>query len=246
MIYKKDWKACISGVAASAVVILLLLGYSGLNKKNAGFNGISRVSNNNEMAVIVSAGIYVDGNDPEISAAIKSNLELNKLCTTQKKPGINIMKTYDPDRVHRFILNCIKNQPSAYAWHICSKLTDLEHENIFTNYAEHKTNFLAFRIENVEYLVFCVTFNLLYLFSGLDLVLIITSWIRSKQAPWLRIVLWMLITGQLAVAILGGYSEYQRLILAAIPALLIVLFSYVGRICFAIDRDKLTSDKLNM
>jgi len=246
LIYKKDWKECLSGLAASAVVILLLLGYSGLNKKNTGFNGISRVSNNNEMAVIVSAGIYMDGNDSEISAAIKSNLELNKICGNPKKSGINIMKTYDSDRIHRFIMNCIKNQPTAYAWHICSKLTDLEHENIFTNYAEHKTNFLAFRIENVEYLVFCVTFNILYLFLGLDLVLIIARWVRSKQAPWFRIILWLLITGQLAVAILGGYSEYQRLILAAIPALLILLFSYVDRICFAIDWDKLTSDKLKM
>jgi hypothetical protein len=38
----------------------------------------------------------------------------------------------------------------------------------------------------------------------------------------------MIITGQLAVAIAGGYSEYQRLILAAIPALANVsVFFYV-------------------
>ncbi|MGF7038984.1 hypothetical protein [Mucilaginibacter lappiensis] len=239
MIFKKDWKMCLSGLAASVVVILLISGYSHLNKKNVGFNGISQVSNNNQMAVIVNASIYMNGNDPEISAAIKSNINLQQKSAGQRVSGINIMAKYEPERVHSFIINCIKNQPVVYAQYIGGKLLDLQAANIFTNYAEHKLTVLAFRVENIEYLVFCITFNLLYFFIILDLVLIITGWIKRKMVPWFKIVLWLLITGQIAVAIIGGYSEYQRLILAAMPALIILVFSYIDKICFAIDGDKL-------
>jgi hypothetical protein len=119
------------------------------------------------------------------------------------------------------------------------KLLDLQAANIFTNYAEHKLTVLAFRVENIEYLVFCITFNILYFFIMLDLVLIIAGWIKRKMVPWFKIVLWLLIAGQIAVAVIGGYSEYQRLILATMPALIILVFSYIDKICFAIDSDKL-------
>jgi hypothetical protein len=239
IVIKTDRKTCMSGLAASVVVILLITGYSGLNKKNVGFNGISLISNANEMAVIEQAGIYLYGNDPEISAAIKSNLDVRKENSSHKRPGINIMKRYAPGRIHRFIVSCIKNQPVAYALHIGGKLIDLQGANIFTNYASHKATFFAFRVNNVEYLVFCITFNILYIFIVLSGVSIISGWIRSKQLPWFKMVLWLLITGQLAIALIAGYSEYQRLFLAAIPALIILVFTYIDQLSFAIDRDKL-------
>lgn len=239
LIFRKDWKMCLSGLAASGVVILLITGYCNLNKKNVGYNGISVVSNNNEMAVIVNANIYMYGDDVEISAAIKNNLKLQQEHTGKASSGENVMVSFEPDRVHKFIMNCIKNQPSSYAFYIGGKLIDLQTTNIFTNYAGHKLSYLAFRINNIEYLVFCVTFNILYFLIVTDLVLIVAGWIRKKQVPWFKIVLWMLIVAQLAVAVMGGYSEYQRLILPAIPGLIILLFSYIDKLCFAIDKDKL-------
>ena len=239
MISKRDRKICLSGLAASVVVVLLIAGYSNLNEKNNGFNGISVVSNHNEMAVIAEAGIYMNGNDPEISESVKDNLILQ-----QKGPGnavgpIDINARFGPDRVHKFIVNCIKNQPLAYAWHIASRLNDLQTTNIFTDYATHKLGFLAFRIENIEYLAFCVTFNFLYFLIVFDLIVIISTRIRRKLTPWFKIVLWLLIVFQIAVAIMGGYNEYQRLILPAMPALIILLFSYIDWICFATNINKL-------
>ncbi len=240
-ISKRDRKICLSGLAASVVVILLIAGYSNLNETNNGFNGISVVSNHNEMAVIVEAGIYMNGDDPEISETIKGNLKLQ-----QKGPGnavqtIDINPRFGPDRVHKFIVNCIKNQPIAYMWHIASKLNDLQTSNIFTNYATHKPGILAFRVENIEYLVFCVTFNILYFLIVFDLIVIISMRIRRRLTPWFKIVLWLLIVFPLAVAIMGGYNEYQRLILPAMPALIILLFSYIDWICFATNINKLRS-----
>jgi hypothetical protein len=230
IIQKKERRTSISGLGALILTILLLAGYSGLNQRNFGFNGISVVSNNNEMAIMINTGMYMNGNDPEISAAIKNNQVQVQKKPIQQDSLINIMVKYDPERVHRFLVNCIKNQPVAYLKHIYGTLNNLQTENIFTNYALHKHNTLAFSTEKIEYAVFRVNFRALYLFLGLDFILIAVQWIRSKKLPWFRVILWLLITGQIAVAILGGYSEYQRLILAAIPGLVILLFSYIDRL----------------
>jgi 4-amino-4-deoxy-L-arabinose transferase-like glycosyltransferase len=239
ILFRKDWRMCLSGLAASAVVMLLISGYSNLNKKNAGFNGISVVSNNNEMAVVVNANLYMYGNDAEITAAIDSNKKMYQQSGGKPFAGIDIMTRFAPDRVHKFIVNCIKSQPSAYALYIGGKLLDLQTTNIFTNYARHKVSYLAFRINNLEYLIFCVTFNMLYFLIVFDLIMIVVGWVKKKQAPWFKIILWMLIVAQVAVAILGGYDEYQRLILPVMPGLIILLFSYIDKKCFAIDKNKL-------
>lgn len=241
LFFRKDWKMCLSGLTASVVVILLIMGYSHLNKKNHNFNGISVVSNNNEMAVIVIANIYQYGNDPEITAAIKANLDLQQKNTGKPSKGENVMLKFEPDRIHHFIMSCIKNQPVAFALAIGGKLIDLQTLNIFTNYADHKLCFLAFRMNNIEYMLFCVTFNILYIFIVVTLVMIITGWLKKKQIPWFGLLLWLLIFAQVAVAIIAGYSEYPRLILPAMPALIILLFSYIDKISFAIDRNKLKS-----
>jgi len=239
LFFRKDWKMCLSGLAASAIVMLLITGYAHLNKKNHNFNGISVVSNNNEMTVIVAANIYQYGNDPEITEAIKANLDLQQKTTGKPPRGESLMLKFEPDRVHQFITTCIKSQPTAFALAIGGKLIDLQSLNIFTNYAGHKLSYLAFRMNNIEYMLFCVTFNILYIFIVVTLLMIITGWFKSKQIPWFNLLLWSLIFAQVAVAIIGGYSEYPRLILPAMPALVILLFSYIDKICFAMDSDKL-------
>jgi hypothetical protein len=48
-------------------------------------------------------------------------------------------------------------------------------------------------------------------------------------------MLWLLVAGQILVALTAGNSEYQRLILSAMPGLIILLFVYIDQVCFAID-----------
>jgi hypothetical protein len=183
LMVKAERKFCLWGLGSLAAVLLLIIGYGQLNKKGSGFNGISIISINNQMAVIINAGIYNDGNDAPISAAIAHNLKLPLDSTGKRVPGINIMKIYPPQRVCHFIVTCIKNRPGAYLLNIYSTMAKLRGQNIFTNYALHKVNRLAFWVEDVEYMLFCVTHNILYLFLLLVLVLIITQWIKRRQIP---------------------------------------------------------------
>ena len=224
MMIKPERKTCLAGLCTSAMVITLLLGYSYLNQKNFGFNGISVVTNNNQMTVVIRSGLYNNGNDPEISNAIKNNFRQLHKKVVPKDSLINITQKFDHERVHKFLVNCVMNQKDAYARHIYGVITSLENENIFTDYATHKSTPLAYKIDAVEYSVFRINFIFLYLFLGICLLLLIVKWIKAKQPPWFILVLWLISIAQIAVAVIGGYDEYQRLIIAAIPALIILLF----------------------
>jgi len=224
IVIRSERKACIAGLSASAMVIILLIGYAYLNQRNFGFNGISVVTNNNQMAVITKAGLYNNGNDPEISNAIKNNFRQLHKKIVPKDSLINVMVKFDHERIHKFLLNCMLNQKGAYAAHIYGVVTSLQNENIFTDYAIHKSTTLAYKVDDIEYSVFRINFMFLYLFLGLCLALVIVKWLKTKQLPWFILFLWLISIAQIAVAIIGGYDEYQRLIVAAIPALIILLF----------------------
>jgi hypothetical protein len=236
LVCPKEWKMCLSGLAGAGFTILLIFAYSNLNEKNVGFNGISVVSNNNEIDLINRAGIYNNGNDPEVSAAIQSNIQLKKANPGKVVYGINIMKRFSPDRMHKFIITCIKNEPIKYLHYIGVKLYTLRGENIFTQYANRKPLDVAYKIGYLQYKLFFVRFFLLYIFITLDFIVIIVLWIRRRAVPWLKMLLWLSIAGQIVVSIMGGYVDYQRLILPAIPALTIVLFLYIDKLGFAISR----------
>jgi hypothetical protein len=235
IVCKKEWKMCLSGLTGAGFVILLILGYSNLNEKNTGFNGISVVSNNNEIAVITKAGIYNNGDDPEISAAIQSNIQLIKANPGKMVYGINIMKRFNPDRMHKFIMSCIKNRPFEYMHYIGLKLYTLRGDRIFTDYANRKPGVLANKVGYIQYNMFFVKFFPLYIFITIDFILIIALWIKQRYVPWFKMFLWLFIAGQVAVSIMGGYIDYQRLILPAIPAITILLFFYIDKLSFVID-----------
>ena len=69
---KTERKLCIYGLSASAICILLIMGYSRLNYNENKIKGISAVSTVNLLDIIVNENMYMDGNDPEITATIKN------------------------------------------------------------------------------------------------------------------------------------------------------------------------------
>jgi hypothetical protein len=238
---RAERKVCLAGFGALVMAIILLVGYSYLNQRNFGFNGISVVTNNNQMTVMIRTGLCENGNDPQISNAIKNNFRQLHKKVVPKDSLINIMEKFDHERVHKFLLNCMVNQKGAYAAHIFGVTVSLQNENIFTNYATHKSTILAHKVDAIEYSVFHINFIFLYVFLSLCLVLLAVKWLKTKLVPWLNLFLWLIAIAQIAVAIIGGYDEYQRLIVAAIPALAILLFFCMDELCIVLKRS--TPDK---
>ena len=236
---KQERKMCLSGLVACAMVILLILGYCNLNKRNIGFNGISTVTNVNQLDILIYADMYQNGNDAELTEAIKDNLKQPQTLGGHWNLLINITTEYKPNRIAKFVSTCIKNQPGVYISHIYHTATGLETENIFTNYATHKHGAVVSLVQGIEKFVFYFTFNLLYLFLGASAILIFVEYIKRRVISWLKVILWLIIVAQIAVAIIGAQAEYQRLTITIIPCLIILLFSYIDRIYYSIDRQKI-------
>jgi hypothetical protein len=169
----------------------------------------------------------MDGNDPEISAAIKEKISLD---------------TFPEERISAFIKRCIINRPFAYLHNRMELMYDLRNTNIFVNYAHERTAFRG-KIAGLLSDFFFIPFSTLYLLLVFDFIFFMRYWIRSKEPPWIKIVLWSLITGQFAVSVFGARSEYQRLFIIAIPYVILLIFSYIDLLSFAIDKDKMIKYK---
>ncbi len=237
--YKKERKICLFGLATSILVILLIHGYSSLNKKENGFYGISTVTNINQLDLIISSNMYMNGDDTALSNIIRADFSKPLTADEHWYPLMHIIHNNPPKRIADFIANCIKHQPDIFIKRIFKTFNALQTSNIFINYAQPKQGFLPRLIMDIEAALFFVTFNKVVIFLLFDFIVIIVSWLRTKQPPWINIILWLLIVSQISVAIIGAQSEYQRLIVATIPCLIILLFLYIDKICCAIDKTRL-------
>ncbi|WP_461449822.1 hypothetical protein [Mucilaginibacter sp.] len=236
---KQEMKTCFYGIGSCIIVIFLIVGYSRLNDRENGFNGISSVTNINQLDILIYDNMYMNGNDPELSNSIKIGLTKPQTLGGHWNLLAEINAKYPPHRISQFISQCIKSQPGAYIKGIYHTTTSLKTENIFTNYAERKTNSLATIIDGLESFIFYITFNLFYIFLLVDLIVNITEFIKHKRILWFKIVLWIISFAQLAVAIIGAQGEYQRLIVPCIPSVILLLFCYIDRYSYSIDKKRL-------
>ncbi len=240
-IYKQSRKIYFVGLGTSLLVILLIHGYASLNKTNNGFYGISTVTNTNQLNIIIRSKLYQYGNDIELSNEI--NKDFSQPVTADEEWNIlqNIVHKYQPKRISDFIKNSAKNKPSIFVDHTFKTAAVIQTKNIFTNYATPKPGMLARLVLKIEAIFFFVTYNKVFLFLFFDFIFIVTKWVKSKKIQWFTMLLWAMIVAQIAVAIVGAQSEYQRLTVATIPCLIIAFFGYIDKIYYTIDIQKLKS-----
>jgi len=238
MFYRKDWKMCLSGLAASFVCILLIWGYIQLNYMNNGFRGIALPSNINQLDNIINANMYEYGNDSEISETIKQNLSKSQRQYNDSVKNILYMK-YSLERISRFSNNCIKNQPSIFLKYTIVKTINLSQSKATTYYARVRGGLLSELVIAFSN-IFSITFLFIYLLLFFDVIYIIVMWVKLKQAPWFKIILESIIIGQLAIAIIGAQGEYQRLSVSVLPYFIVLLFSYFDMLLYSTDKDKLS------
>ncbi len=222
LLYKSEWKLNLLGITTSIVSIFLIGGYSQLNYINNDFNGITAVSVRNQIQNIITYNIYENGNDPEITEAIKNGSDF----------------TYSYTRMSEFVQNCILNNPSIYIRKTLMKIIDLSQATTVIMLAKFKNGLLG--IPNLISNLFSISFLNLYFIILLDFVYIIVRWIKTKQISWLKLVLWLFIAGQFATIIFGSFTEYQRLFVPVLPCIIIILFSYIDMVFSSIDPSKLS------
>jgi hypothetical protein len=220
---KAEWKNCLSGIAASIVCVMLIFGYSRLNFVNNGYNGISVVSNINQLDVIINANMYLDGNDSEITESIKSNL-------TEPHGPYNSMYNilidkFSHDRIAQYLRSCVKNQPGVYIKDALKKMVTLSKSTTRAVYVSTKGGLSGRLLSPLSHFL-SINFLIIYVLIFFDFIYIVVRMIRTRQVHWFRIILLLIIATQLVTIIIGAQGEYKRLFVIVLPCVIILLFSY--------------------
>jgi hypothetical protein len=230
LLLKKEWKLNTAGIVTSLICIFLIFGYSQLNFINNQCNSISAVASVNQLGNIIDYNIYENGNDPEISETIKNNLTPTGLQT-------DLFDNYSYSRVTKFVIGCIINQPVIYIKKTLLKIGGLSKSTTVCIMTFYKNGFMG--IPDLISNVFSISFLNLYVLMFIDLLFIIYCWIKSKQVPWFKIIVWLIIGGQFATIVIGSPAEYSGLFVVVIPCVIILLFSYIDMLLNSVDKNKL-------
>jgi len=239
--FKTDWKSCLSGIAASIVCVLLILGYSMLNFKDNGYNGISIVSSINQLDVVINANMYMDGNDSVISETIKSNL--HEPHGSYNSMYYVLFPQFSHERIAKFLRSCIMNQPGVYLKDAFGKMVTLGKSTTRAVYVSSKGGLSGKLLSPLSHF-FSINFLILYIVLFFDFIYIIVRWIKSHQILWFKIILLSIIITQLVTIIIGAQGEYKRLFVIVLPCVIILLSGYIEMLVYAIKEYKLRKYEL--
>jgi hypothetical protein len=229
---RSERSVSLMGLSGTFIAIILLTGYSKLNDKRNGFNGLTAVSSYNQIDLLIAYNIFENGNDDEMSKTIRANLVDTSKEVFHLKVQHALFSTYPPNRIKKFIRNSIINHLSIFVQKSIVRIYLLENEKISTIYAERKNGYMG--VFNFILRANFITFLVVYLLLIIELIYIVFQWYMEKRIVWFRIVLWTIIITQLALVILGAQAEFQRLFVIALPCLIIVFFFYVDMLLYSI------------
>lgn len=234
----KERRLAVWGIVCLGLIMPALAGYAYLNKKQHGFYGISIVSAVNQLDILICNDLYKYGNDKELIADIKTGMTKPQPLGGYWNLVKDMFAKYPPQKIADFNSWCIQHNFKAYLTSTYHAATRIKNENIFTHAGTYKTNTLANLFVGIESFMF-IPFSAIYILLVLDMAFLIVRVVKHRHLQWFRLILWAIIAGTLAIAIVGAPGEYQRLILSAIPCLLILIFVYIDKILTAIDPKKL-------
>ncbi|MDP4273441.1 MAG: glycosyltransferase family 39 protein [Bacteroidota bacterium] len=225
MIRKTEWKMSLSGLAASAVCILLIIGYSHLNYTCNEVNNISVVSTVNQLDILIDYNIYTDKSDTELSDYITTNIHKEN----REDLSDSIFTLFDPGRIAKYNKNCTLHHFPVYLQKSLEKILKTGTSSTSVIYAEFRKGVSGRWIEVISNIL-SLKFWFLYLLLVFDFIYIIYLWIKSKEIPWLKICIWTIITAQFMTALLGAPNESERLFVSALPYLIVLLSGYADKL----------------
>jgi hypothetical protein len=182
--------------------------------------------------------IYIDINDHQIAENIK--LEINKETKWGWLPTYIVFEKYSFKRIRSFTNYCIINNIPVFLEKSLEKTYNIGSQSTSAIYAESKDGFLKNLILIIDNML-SISFFSIYFFMLIDLFWIFWILTIKKQIPWIKIIIWIIITAQLAISIIGGPTEPQRLFIEALPLVILLLFNYIDLIFYSFEKNKITS-----
>ena len=193
------------GLICILITSACILGYCKLNERNHGFFGISQTGTANQISRIICTGFYKFGSDPEINRFIESqNPDLSN--AMQGDIYRELLKKFSYNQVEQYSKSTIRKNLIPYGI-CCLKYM------WWDGYKRY--------------------WNLCYLVGMADFILCIALWIGFRQIPWLRLGMWGLFYGLIAVIYINTTCDYERLCSPCLPALYIIIARYIDLLVIA-------------
>lgn len=215
-IIKKEYrKQAVLGGGVLIFIGLTILGYSYLNKLQNGFFGMSTVTQNNQLDIILQMGIYntKDIQDEGIINIIEQRLDGNMVTWYTKTLG-KIQEEYTTDEIADYIGRCIKNNFKDYVVGTTKRIF-----KISLSYCDEV--YLGVGYNNLIKPV--IPFIIIYLYLLFEVIYIIVKGIRNRKIFLQQFMMLILVLGQLATIILSAQAEYSRLFIASLPIVIILV-----------------------
>lgn len=232
---RTEWKMCVMGLGASFACVLLVACYGNLNAMHNGFTGISTVTNENELDVVIQMDIYKNGSDKEIIALIDKDLTVYGKALYNFKIRNDLCSNFKRDRISKYLTSCITNEPLSYAAGLFHKMLLLSSQGTSAIYAKVSSSNAGLFFSTFSNLL-SVPFAWLYVFLILDFAFILYVCTRTKRLPWGKAIIWLIVAAHLLVTLAGAQNEYNRLFVPAQPLVLLAVLWYADLLSCAIDR----------
>ena len=195
----------ITGTICLMLTSVCIFEYYKLNERNNGFWGISQIGTINQLNCIMFRGFYKDGSDPEINQYIE-NLNLDPSAAFDWNLTMRMIEKFSYNRIDQYSKVTIRNNFIPYS--ICC-LKSMWRDS------------------------YKCYWKLFYLLGITDFILCIVLWIRFSQIPWLRLGMWGLFYGLIAIIYFNVTYDYERLCSPCLPALYIIIARYIDMLVIA-------------
>lgn len=240
LIVKNEKSKTITGLVTSLICIVLVEGYKMLNERNNQIRELTIAAIYNRFDIIINAGMYNNTDDPELSGAIAKVLKETPPAENHWPLRLKMRPWLTNQRIDQFNTQCLKNQPGKFLKYVTGVIKQESTKSIFISpYSRAKAGFKQ-KISNRLASLFYIPFFVVYALLAYYLVFFFAEWYNRRQVHWLKLILWLFVSGQLLIMIIGAQSEYQRIFIEAVPGVLILLVFFIQQMLLAIRHRKIS------
>jgi len=242
---------------ASFAVLILVLGYCQLFKQKYGEFSLSDVVYFNQFCIVVQSGIYRHGSDPII------NKQIEALWETWKKENPNEAESGPPwiypkggnvafnlyltgdvgeEKIPflqklKYARETIRKNRLDFAWYSIGKFIGIKNDGVEWGYwffKEHR----RYKESLFNFFILQLTFKSVYILLLLEMAVLSITLYFTRHVPWFWCVCWLLMTGTIFTAVVGSHDEWSRLVLPALPLVILLIAKYVDLFVYVIKKQR--------
>lgn len=226
---KSEKRNNIVGIISMLICVILIIIYCLFVKFQYGKFEITNVSFINKVANIVRSGVYIGGDNKNITDTINDTLDGKNLDEKFWDCTIAVTNNFKRDDIAKYCSSATKNNTMQYISYILKNAIDLENRNIGIIYAKYNLEYATIITHELAFYEVCIlpiSFMHLYIILLISMILMFIILFKNKRIAWVLVFLLSMIIGNLFIIIVGSPGEYQRLFSSSI-SLVIILLTYL-------------------